>query len=373
MMSCAGPKRDGSGPSLEFQPMDCRDSIGSQAKFSVSANGTRPINYQWYMNDTPVQGATQAEFTIDRLEVVHHLAKVWVQVSNSFGTLDSKKATIYLMDAPASPKSGDLRFKRLNAYPSGLVAGNLETFLSAAEDKPTSSLALNGRLGTPLPIACGTNLDSESVRFAWPYYAPALPASPQKLNTSYFSGEYSKFEAYLQARLEDVNSLITSMECVKNGCFAFSTLQSPDAKKFKANYQVVEAEAFAKHVQTEAQDGRVVTAFAYKEGQIHCVAYGWDFDLRQHDVIVSDPLGRNALISKIKELAKDGYIITALGGDAKSRYQVVGTRIEDLSLPRPTEIVNSAEELKALLLRGYTVMAALAGAPDEEPVWICQQ
>lgn len=353
--------------------MDCHANIGSEAKFSVVATGTKPFKYQWYMNDTPIPGKTESEFLIPQIEAVHNMAKIWVHVSNPFDDIKSHEATLRVSDAPATPRAGDFRFKHLNAYPMGLAAGNIETFLSAEENKTTSSLTLNGRFGTPLPISRGLNLESETFRFTWPYYAPTVPGSTPQINTSYFSGEYDAFEAYLEARLKDENSIITSMECVKNGCFAFSLIQSPDINKFKAHYQAVAVSDFTKHVQTESGEGRLITAFAYKDGQVHSVSYTWKGDLRQHEMVVSEPLGQAALITKIMQLAKDGYIITALGGDAKAGYQVIGTRIEsDQHGSRPTELVNTREDLKALLLRGFTVMAAL-GSEDDEPIWICQQ
>ena len=65
----------------------------------VEAEGTPPLAYQWYRNDIPIAGATQAQlvlnpFTVEQSGLYH------CRVTNEVGFVDSNKATLIAIKQP---------------------------------------------------------------------------------------------------------------------------------------------------------------------------------------------------------------------------------------------------------------------------------
>jgi uncharacterized protein YkwD len=90
------PTPGGVAPAIASQPQSQSISSGQTATLSVSAIGTAPLSYQWYMGpsgstSSPVFGATSAGMTTPALSVT---TSYWVRVSNTYGSADSATATI---------------------------------------------------------------------------------------------------------------------------------------------------------------------------------------------------------------------------------------------------------------------------------------
>jgi pseudomonalisin len=84
-----------SAPSITAQPQPVTAS-GGTATVSVTASGTAPLSFQWYVGSsgntsTPIPNATLAN---QGLSGVSSTITVWVRVSNACGSADSKAATI---------------------------------------------------------------------------------------------------------------------------------------------------------------------------------------------------------------------------------------------------------------------------------------
>lgn len=78
------------------QPQSQTINSGNSATLSVSAIGTAPFSYQWYMGPSgntmfPVNGATSRSFTTPPLQFSQ---TYWVRVTNPCGTADSNSATV---------------------------------------------------------------------------------------------------------------------------------------------------------------------------------------------------------------------------------------------------------------------------------------
>jgi rhamnogalacturonan endolyase len=56
-------------PHLATQPMACNLARGARATFSVAAESTAPLAYQWRLNGQPIAGATAASLVVDPVEV----------------------------------------------------------------------------------------------------------------------------------------------------------------------------------------------------------------------------------------------------------------------------------------------------------------
>ena len=83
-------------------PADQSVASGETATLTVTTTaGTEPLAYQWYEGDSgdetsPIADADEATFTTPALT---EDATYWVQVSNAFGSADSRTVTVTVLDA----------------------------------------------------------------------------------------------------------------------------------------------------------------------------------------------------------------------------------------------------------------------------------
>ena len=81
-------------PSIATQPVSQTVTAGQAATFSVTANGTSPLSYQWKKNGTAISGATSATYTTPATVSTDSGAQFSVVVSNSAGSVSSSTATL---------------------------------------------------------------------------------------------------------------------------------------------------------------------------------------------------------------------------------------------------------------------------------------
>jgi hypothetical protein len=160
-------------PSISSQPASQTIGSGSTATMSVTASGTAPLTYQWYVGPSgtttsPIGGATAGSFTTPPLI---SSTSYWVRVSNTAGTADSNTATITVLPPPPivttgvatalGPTSATLNG---TANPNGAATtANFEYGLTTSYGSTTPVQAM-GSGGSPVPIggggitglACGT-------------------------------------------------------------------------------------------------------------------------------------------------------------------------------------------------------------------------
>ena len=86
-------------PGIIQQPTPVSLNEGLNAVFSVTANGTPPLQYQWYQGTLPltnsahVSGATNSSLTLAGLTSAD-VAQYWVQISNNYGSTNSEKVQL---------------------------------------------------------------------------------------------------------------------------------------------------------------------------------------------------------------------------------------------------------------------------------------
>jgi hypothetical protein len=104
-------------PSITGQPSGSTINSGTTATLSLTATGTSPLSYQWYVGtsgntSSPISGATASSYTTPTLSST---TSYWCRVTNAAGTADSTTATVTVnAAAPAlvltptvTPSSGD--------------------------------------------------------------------------------------------------------------------------------------------------------------------------------------------------------------------------------------------------------------------------
>jgi hypothetical protein len=102
-----------------MQPQSKLVSVGQSATFSVSAAGSPTLSYQWMRNDSDIQGATDASYTIPSAALADNGAVYRVRITNPDGQATSDPATLSVTtnappiatintpSLPATYKAGD--------------------------------------------------------------------------------------------------------------------------------------------------------------------------------------------------------------------------------------------------------------------------
>jgi uncharacterized delta-60 repeat protein len=86
-------------PSILLQPRSKTASPGSTVEFNVVANGTAPLQYQWFRDETPLAEQTDDTLSLTGLTVLDE-GEYWVRVTNGAGSIDSNRVALTLMDLP---------------------------------------------------------------------------------------------------------------------------------------------------------------------------------------------------------------------------------------------------------------------------------
>jgi Immunoglobulin I-set domain len=95
--SSSGPSSGSSGaapPTIATQPANQTVSAGQTATFSVVANGSSPLSFQWQLNGTSISGATSASYTTPVTTTANNGQQFRVVVTNSLGSVTSNIATL---------------------------------------------------------------------------------------------------------------------------------------------------------------------------------------------------------------------------------------------------------------------------------------
>lgn len=90
-------------PTFVSQPEPQTVSAGGTALFHVTATGTAPLHYQWYVNtNTVLLGATNATLTLSGVSTNDNGKKYRVIVSNGFGSIPSADANLTVTPVPTA-------------------------------------------------------------------------------------------------------------------------------------------------------------------------------------------------------------------------------------------------------------------------------
>src|ERR1700678_849613 len=93
-------------PLIISQPVSVTVTAGQTATFNVTATGTGPLTYQWYVNGVAIPGATSSTYTSAPTTASQNGSVYTVTVSNPFGSVTSNPATLTVQVIP--PVAGSL-------------------------------------------------------------------------------------------------------------------------------------------------------------------------------------------------------------------------------------------------------------------------
>jgi hypothetical protein len=92
-----------SAPIIVSQPVGVTVTAGTAAVFSVQANGTAPLTYQWQRDGVNIAGATAASYALASPAVGDSGATFRVVVSNAVGTVTSSSVTLTVAPVVTAP------------------------------------------------------------------------------------------------------------------------------------------------------------------------------------------------------------------------------------------------------------------------------
>ena len=109
-------------PRITTQPSNRFVNVGSNANFSIAADGSATLRYQWWANGAPLAGRTNASFTLTNVQSAQ-VGSYWAVVTNAGGGVTSSIVTLALNTIPV-----------VETQPQGqiLVAGSEATFFVEA-------------------------------------------------------------------------------------------------------------------------------------------------------------------------------------------------------------------------------------------------
>ncbi len=139
---CDAPKYS---PTIVSQPQDLHACPDGVASFSVIANGAEPLSYQWRFNGNAISGATDPTYTIAELDSAD-LGSYSVEVSNPYGSIISRNATLTFLQSPlvVVAKIADAK--------QPATRGSLAISRSCTAGPLTVSYTTSGTANTPQPI-----------------------------------------------------------------------------------------------------------------------------------------------------------------------------------------------------------------------------
>jgi hypothetical protein len=81
-------------PTITTPPANVTVAAGQPATFSVVADGFTPLSYQWSRDNTMINGATQASYTLAAATAADNGATFQVKVMNIYGMVTSGPAML---------------------------------------------------------------------------------------------------------------------------------------------------------------------------------------------------------------------------------------------------------------------------------------
>jgi hypothetical protein len=97
-----GDKSTAVAPTITQQPASQTVTAGQTATFSVTATGTAPLSYQWYVNGATV-GTNSSIYVISGTSAAQNAAQIYVNVTNTAATVKSGVVSLTVNAAPTAP------------------------------------------------------------------------------------------------------------------------------------------------------------------------------------------------------------------------------------------------------------------------------
>jgi hypothetical protein len=173
-----GGGHTGTAPAVQIQPSNQSVTAGLAATFSVAANGTAPLSYQWQKGTSAISGATAASYTTPATQLTDSGSQFSVVITNSAGSVTSNAATLFVTTATGSTD--------VLTYHNDIA----RTGQNLAETILTTSNVVSPTFGNLGAFTVNANVDAE------PLYASAVTVAGNKHNLLIVAAENDSVYAF---------------------------------------------------------------------------------------------------------------------------------------------------------------------------------
>jgi hypothetical protein len=350
------------------QPMNDTVMVGQTAQFSVTASGTAPLTYQWNKNGSPIQGATSSTYATPATVENDTGSDFTVTVSNSLGSVTSNSAgLLVLTQSGPAPMAGDLRFRQIDA--PATVNGYLGQVNPLFE--APAGFSFPAEYGTPLSVgvSCAgpTGVTGNCVYAFTAYY---LPQGVTGLSLVYQTDYYSNFNANLSA-VPAGNCVVNSLDLEQSyDAYGLSWQCSDAASGFDTASHTILPSSFQTAASQEGSQGRVITALSFDAGNLTYLSYGWQSDASTIYEVDVESATLDNFQTVASNLASNGYILTAIGGESTDGLLLVGTRVKGNTTPRPLRFQSFLNPPPVQMnVEGYAIVG-LVNTPAGDTIWV---
>ena len=185
LAGCGGGGGSGSpaavAPAITAQPTDQRVVVGQTATFSVTANGTAPLNYQWQKGTTPIAGATASSYTTPATSQADNGSTFQVVISNSVSSVTSSSAMLTVAAGTTMTGGVDVTTYKYDLNRSGQ---------NLAESALTLTSVASSTFGLLRSLPVDGRVDAQ------PLYLSALSAAGGTFNTVFVATEHDSVYAF---------------------------------------------------------------------------------------------------------------------------------------------------------------------------------
>jgi hypothetical protein len=185
LAGCGGGGGSGSpaavAPAITAQPTDQRVVVGQTATFSVTANGTAPLNYQWQKGTTPIAGATASSYTTPATSLPDNGSTFQVVISNSVSSVTSSSAMLTVAAGTTMTGGVDVTTYKYDLNRSGQ---------NLAESALTLTNVASSTFGLLRRLPVDGRVDAQ------PLYLSALSTASGKFNTLFVATEHDSVYAF---------------------------------------------------------------------------------------------------------------------------------------------------------------------------------
>ncbi|PYU01822.1 MAG: hypothetical protein DMG34_17670, partial [Acidobacteria bacterium] len=99
----SGSGSESSAPTIAAQPVSQAVTVGQSATFTVGADGTAPLSFQWQKNNTNIPGATSGSYKTPAVTMADSGSSFRVVVSNTKGSAMSGAVTLTVSATTVAP------------------------------------------------------------------------------------------------------------------------------------------------------------------------------------------------------------------------------------------------------------------------------
>ncbi|HMH30262.1 MAG TPA: hypothetical protein VK580_16875 [Steroidobacteraceae bacterium] len=185
LAGCSGGGGSGSpaavAPAITAQPTDQRVVVGQTATFSVTANGTAPLNYQWQKGTTPIAGATASSYTTPATSPPDNGSTFQVVISNSVSSVTSSSVMLTVAAGTTMTGGVDVTTYKYDLNRSGQ---------NSAESVLTLTNVASSTFGLLRSLPVDGRVDAQ------PLYLSALSSAGGTFNTVFVATEHDSVYAF---------------------------------------------------------------------------------------------------------------------------------------------------------------------------------